>query len=70
MQREELGQLSAMAMAAGVLRSAVRAFVGQGMTTRDYLRHGRDGAAAQAATADYEVAQLVQQAIANIVFCD
>ena len=68
-QREQLGQLFSMAVATGILRSAVPAFVGQGMTTRYYLRHGRDDAAAQAATADYEVAKLVQQAIADIVFC-
>lgn len=69
-QCQKLGDFSTMARPVGILRTAIRTLVSQGMATGYQLWHWCHGAIAKAAAADDEITQPVQQAVANIVFCD
>jgi len=50
--------------------TTVRTFVGQRMSTRNDLRHWRNFSPTQAAAANHEIAQAIQQAVINIVIND
>jgi hypothetical protein len=59
-----------MSLTVGTFRAALGTLVRQGMATRYDLRNRRNSAVSQAATANHEVAQLVEQSVADVVFRD
>ena len=67
-QREELGNLAAMALAFSVFGTAFSALIRQRMTAGNDLRNRGDNTRAQATAAYDQVAEAIQQTVAHIVF--
>jgi len=67
-QGQQFRKLATVPVTLGILGPALCTFVGQRMPPRDDLWNGRYGAVTQATTANHEIAQLVEQAIADVVF--
>jgi hypothetical protein len=69
-QSQELGRFVTVVAQREIPGTAVRTLVRERMPDRNQLWHRRYLTLSQAATTDYELAQLVQQPIADIVFGD